>query len=82
MPGHAEAARLPGAPRRRPDRPPARGARAVLDLTVHYYRQFARPGDELALAPMSERALAGVLAELYPRTPRSGTGARLARTRA
>jgi phage/plasmid-like protein (TIGR03299 family) len=41
-------------------------ARAVLGMTVDYYRQFAAFGDELALAPMSARALRSVLAELYP----------------
>jgi phage/plasmid-like protein (TIGR03299 family) len=41
-------------------------ARAVLGMTVDYYRQFTAFGDRLALAPMSERALRGVLAELYP----------------
>jgi hypothetical protein len=41
-------------------------ARAVLGMTVDYYRQFAAFGDALALAPMSERALRGVLDELYP----------------
>ena len=30
------------------------------------HRQFAAFGDRLALQPMSERALRGVLAELYP----------------
>src|SRR5919206_2485274 len=41
-------------------------ARAVLGMTVDYYRQFAAFGDGLALQPMSERALRGVLDELYP----------------
>jgi phage/plasmid-like protein (TIGR03299 family) len=57
-------------------------ARAVLDLTVHYYRQFAALGDELALAPMSERALAGVLAELYPADTALGGRALASRARA
>jgi hypothetical protein len=51
-------------------------ARAVLGLTVDYYRQFARFGDELALAPMSERALGEVLAELYPHDTALGARAR------
>ena len=41
-------------------------ARAVLGMTVDYYRQFAAFGDALALQPMSERALRAVLEELYP----------------
>ncbi|MEN3281373.1 MAG: hypothetical protein V7607_2513 [Solirubrobacteraceae bacterium] len=41
-------------------------ARRVLGLTVDYYRQFAVFGDQLALAPMSERRLGDILAELYP----------------
>jgi hypothetical protein len=32
-------------------------ARRVLGLTVRCYRQFARFGDQLALAPISERRL-------------------------
>jgi hypothetical protein len=48
----------------------------VLGLTVDYYRQFARFGDELALAPMSERALGEVLAELYPHDTALGARAR------
>src|SRR4051794_5427253 len=41
-------------------------ARAVLGMTVDYYRQFAAFGDQLALEPMSEKALRHVVAELYP----------------
>src|SRR3954453_2708637 len=41
-------------------------ARAVLGMTVDYYRQFAAFGDRLALTPISERALRSVLGELYP----------------
>ena len=41
-------------------------ARAVLGMTVDYYRQFAAFGNALALEPMSERALCAVLDELYP----------------
>jgi hypothetical protein len=40
-------------------------ARAVLGMTVDYYRQFAAFGDRLAREPMSERALCSVLARLY-----------------
>src|ERR687888_1584081 len=57
--------RLPRAPRRRPSGQ-LHEARAVLGMTVDYYRQFAAFGDRLALAPMSERALGAVLVELYP----------------
>ena len=52
-------------------------ARAVLGMTVDYYRQFAAFGDRLALQPMSERALRDVLARALParhraRRPRPG----------
>jgi phage/plasmid-like protein (TIGR03299 family) len=57
-------------------------ARAVLGLTVDYYRQFARFGDQLALAPMRERALGEVLAELYPHDTALGGRALRARARA
>jgi phage/plasmid-like protein (TIGR03299 family) len=57
-------------------------ARRVLGLTVDYYRQFARLGDRLALAPMSERRLQDVLAELYPNDTVLGGRALRARARA
>src|SRR3954469_9861224 len=38
-------------------------ARAVLGMTVDYYRRFAAFGDHLALQPFSERALRAVLEE-------------------
>src|SRR3954471_1256208 len=57
-------------------------ARAVLGLTVDYYRQFAAFGDALALEPMSERALRGVLAELYPHDTALGGRALANRRRA
>jgi phage/plasmid-like protein (TIGR03299 family) len=57
-------------------------ARAVLGLTIDYYRQFARFGDQLALAPMSEQALRDVLAELYPHDTALGGRALRARARA
>ena len=57
-------------------------ARAVLGLAVDYYRQFAAFGDRLALAPMSERALRGVLAELYPHDTALGGRALTNRARA
>ena len=57
-------------------------ARAVLGLTVDYYRQFQRLGDELALEPMSERALREVLAELYPHDTALGGRALASRARA
>jgi phage/plasmid-like protein (TIGR03299 family) len=57
-------------------------ARRVLELTVDYYRQFARLGDELALAPISERHLHDILAELYPHDTALGGRALRARARA
>jgi phage/plasmid-like protein (TIGR03299 family) len=57
-------------------------ARAVLGMTVDYYRQFAAFGDQLALTPMSEKALHGVLAELYPHDTALGGRALANRRRA
>src|SRR4051812_19258415 len=57
-------------------------ARAVLGMTIDYYRQFAAFGDRLALAPMSERALRAVLAELYPHDTALGGRALTNRRRA
>jgi len=57
-------------------------ARAVLGMTVDYYRQFAAFGDRLALAPMSERTLRRVLADLYPHDTALGGRALANRTRA
>jgi phage/plasmid-like protein (TIGR03299 family) len=57
-------------------------ARAVLSLTVDYYRQFARFGDQLALEPISERRLHHVLDELYPHDTALGARALRARARA
>jgi phage/plasmid-like protein (TIGR03299 family) len=57
-------------------------ARAVLGMTVDYYRQFAAFGDELALTPMSERALRSVLGELYPHDTALGGRALANRRRA
>jgi hypothetical protein len=54
------------APRRRTHRPAARGA-PLLGLTVDYYRQFARLGDELALGPIGERRLHDILGQLHRR---------------
>jgi phage/plasmid-like protein (TIGR03299 family) len=45
-------------------------ARRVLELSVDYYEQFKRFGDELASERCTERQLRGVLDELYP----NGTG--------
>jgi phage/plasmid-like protein (TIGR03299 family) len=45
-------------------------ARRVLDLSINYYEQFKRFGDELASQRCSERELRAVLDELYP----NGTG--------
>src|SRR4051794_20966643 len=57
-------------------------ARAVLGMTVDYYRQFAAFGDQLALEPMSEKALGGVLHELYPHDTALGGRALTNRRRA
>src|SRR3954452_25333111 len=57
-------------------------ARAVLDMTVDYSRQFAAFGDRLALTPMSEKALRGVLAELSPHDTALGGRALANRRRA
>jgi Domain of unknown function (DUF932) len=57
-------------------------ARAVLRLTVDYYRQFAAFGDRLALEPMGERALRHVLDDLYPHDTRLGGRALASRARA
>src|SRR4051812_21979592 len=57
-------------------------ARAVLGLTVDYYRQFAAFGDGLALQPMSERALGSVLERLYPHDTALGGRALANRRRA
>ena len=57
-------------------------ARAVLGMTVDYYRQFAAFGDRLALQPMSERALRRVAAELWPHDDTLGGRAQANRRRA
>jgi hypothetical protein len=57
-------------------------ARRVLSLTVDYYRQFARFGDQLALVSMSEKDLSDILAELYPNDAALGARASRARSRA
>src|SRR3954449_11178411 len=57
-------------------------ARAVLGMTVDYYRQFAAFGDRLALQPMSERALRSVLDALYPHDTALGGRALTNRARA
>jgi phage/plasmid-like protein (TIGR03299 family) len=41
-------------------------ARRVLELSVDYYAQFKRLGDQLASERCTERQLRGVLDELYP----------------
>ena len=43
-------------------------ARRVLDITVDYYRQFKRFGDQLAGQRMTDARLRKVLDELYPTT--------------
>jgi phage/plasmid-like protein (TIGR03299 family) len=45
-------------------------ARRVLDLSIDYYEQFKRFGDQLASERCTERQLQAVLEELYP----NGTG--------
>jgi phage/plasmid-like protein (TIGR03299 family) len=45
-------------------------ARRVLDLSIDYYAQFKRLGDQLASERCTERQLQAVLEELYP----NGTG--------
>jgi uncharacterized protein DUF932 len=57
-------------------------ARAVLGLTVDYYRQFTMLGKRLALEPISERAPRGVLDELYPHDTALGGRALAPRARA
>jgi phage/plasmid-like protein (TIGR03299 family) len=44
-------------------------ARRVLDISINYYEQFKRLGDQLACEPFSERQLHRVLAQLYPSGP-------------
>jgi Domain of unknown function (DUF932) len=41
-------------------------ARRVIDLSIDYYAQFKRFGDELASERCTERQLRAVLDELYP----------------
>jgi phage/plasmid-like protein (TIGR03299 family) len=41
-------------------------ARRVLDLSINYYEQFKRYGDQLASERCTERQLRAVLDELYP----------------
>ena len=54
----------------------------MLGMTVDHCRQFAAFGDRLALTPMSEKALRGVLAELYPHDTALGGRALANRRRA
>jgi hypothetical protein len=51
-------------------------ARAVLGMTVAYYRPFAAFGDRLALAPMGERAALGARPAVRRRCRARRTGAR------
>ncbi len=55
-------------------------ARRVLDLSIDYYRQFKRLGDQLASERCSERQLARVLNALYP-TSTADMSARSERSR-
>jgi len=57
-------------------------ARAVLGMSVDYYRQFAAFGDHLASQAISERALRVVLGELYPHDTALGGRALANRRRA
>jgi hypothetical protein len=57
-------------------------AAGVPGLTVDYDRHFAQLGDQLALAPISERRLHDVIAERYPSDVALGGRALRARARA
>lgn len=57
-------------------------ARAALQLTIDYGRQFKQAGDRLALEACSERTLRKVLAELYPDDTSLGGRAARSRTQA
>jgi phage/plasmid-like protein (TIGR03299 family) len=51
-------------------------ARRVLDLSINYYEQFKRFGDELATERCTERQLRAVLDELYPNGTDDSMGTR------
>jgi hypothetical protein len=57
-------------------------ARRVLGMAVDYYRQFAEFGDRLASEAFTERALRGVLEQLYPHSTELGGRALANRVRA
>ncbi len=56
-------------------------ARRVLDLSIDYYKQFKRTGDQLASAPFTETQLRHVLNELYPSGTDDTASARTLRSR-
>ena len=56
-------------------------ARRVLDLSINYYEQFKRYGDELASERCTERQLRTVLDELYPNGAGDSASSRTRRSR-
>ncbi len=56
-------------------------ARRVLDLSINYYKQFKRQGDQLASQRCTERQLRTVLDELYPSSTQDTASARTRRSR-
>ncbi len=56
-------------------------ARRVLDLSINYYEQFKRYGDELASERCTERQLRVVLDELYPNGAGDSASSRTRRSR-
>jgi phage/plasmid-like protein (TIGR03299 family) len=56
-------------------------ARRVLELSIDYYEQFKRTGDELAAQRCTEAQLQRVLEELYPSGPGETATTRTARSR-
>jgi len=56
-------------------------ARRVLDLSIDYYQQFKRAGDQLAAEQFTETQLRRVLDELYPSGPDDTASDRTRRSR-
>jgi len=56
-------------------------ARRVLDLSIDYYEQFKRFGDQLASERCTERQLRAVLDELYPNGTEDSVSGRTRRSR-
>jgi phage/plasmid-like protein (TIGR03299 family) len=56
-------------------------ARRVLELSINYYEQFKRFGDELASEPCTERQLRTVLDQLYPNGAGDTASSRTRRSR-